>query len=148
MVVYTTPPGSLTISAVTPVQLGGISNPSIDIGSASVCPVPPSSTQPCIVRLDPTTLTLSADSDYYLVLFFTNDINNSSVGATQASTAQTSLAGMYFGNTRYTNPTVGASIPGVATSGSTFLMYVMNDWTGGWTRPGRSGAGASPIRML
>src|SRR5271166_4190485 len=29
MVVYTTPRGSLTISAVTPVTLGGVSNPSI-----------------------------------------------------------------------------------------------------------------------
>src|SRR5271163_4539636 len=55
MVVYTTARGSQTITAVTPVTLGGISNPSIDLASVSVCPVVEiSSFNPCIVRLDPT----------------------------------------------------------------------------------------------
>ncbi len=41
MVVYTTPRGSLTISAVTPVKLGGVSNPTIHLSSTSVCPTQP-----------------------------------------------------------------------------------------------------------
>ena len=60
MVVYTTARGSLTVTAVTPVTLGGISNPSILLNSPTVCPVAPSATTPCIVRFDPTTLTLYA----------------------------------------------------------------------------------------
>ena len=127
MVVYTTARGSLTLTAVTPVKLGGLSNPSIDLASTSVCPVAPSSTTPCIVPLDTTTLTLAAGSDYYLAVFFTNDSNNSTVGGTQAGTSQSSLAGMYFGGGDRTNLTVGEAIPSTANSGPTFLMYVMNE---------------------
>src|SRR5277367_5426141 len=57
MVLYTTPRGSLTISAVTPITLGGVSNPMIDLASSTVCPVVEiSAFNPCIVRLDPTTI--------------------------------------------------------------------------------------------
>jgi len=71
MVLYTTPRGSSTISTVTPITLGGISNPSIDIASPTVCPIVEiSAVNPCIVRLDPVKLTLSALSDYYFVVFF------------------------------------------------------------------------------
>jgi hypothetical protein len=127
MVVYTTPRGSLTISAVTNVTLGGVSNPSILLSNTAVCPVAPSSTTPCIVRFDPTTLTLSPASDYYFAVYFTNDTNNASIAATQPNTNQTSLAGTYFGGSDYTHLTVGESIPGGANRGPTFLMYVMNN---------------------
>src|SRR5580692_2992013 len=39
MVVYTTARGSLTVTAATPVKLGGVSNPSIQLTNTSVCPV-------------------------------------------------------------------------------------------------------------
>jgi hypothetical protein len=127
MVVYTTPRGSLTISAVTPVELGRVSNPSIQLGNTSVCPVAPAQTTPCIVRFDPTTLTLSPASDYYFAVYYTNDTNNSSIAGTQPSNNQSSLAGTYFGGTDYTHLTVGQSIPGAANRGPSFLMYVMNN---------------------
>jgi hypothetical protein len=127
MVVYTTPRGSLKISAVTPVTLGGASNPSIQLGNTSVCPVAPSSTTPCIVRFDPTALALSPASDYYFVVYYTNDTNNTSIGSTQPSPSQTSLSGIYLGGTDYTHLTVGQSIPAVPNNGPSFLMYVMNN---------------------
>jgi hypothetical protein len=125
MVVYTTPHGSLTISAVTPVTLGGISHPSIVFSSA--CPVTPSSATPCIVRFDPTTLTMSPTSDYYFAVYFTsNDNNNATLGGAAANPPQTSLAGTYFGG-NYTTLTVGESVPGRTYGGPIFLMYVMNN---------------------
>jgi hypothetical protein len=130
MVLYTTPRGSLTISAVTPVKLGGISNPIIDLASATVCPVVEiSSFNPCIVRLDPTAITLSALSDYYLVVYFTaNDSNNSALGLTQPSFAQSSLRGTYVSGDE-TGLSVGGSIPSNLgfTSPPYMLMYVMTN---------------------
>ena len=126
MVVYTTPRGSLTISAVTPVKFGGVSNPSIQLSSTSVCPVAPSATAPCIVRFDPTTLTLTPSSDYYFAVYCTSDANNSGIAGTQANPSQTSLVGTYFGGD-YTHLTVGQSIPSAAHNGPSFLMYVMNN---------------------
>ncbi len=127
MVVYTTARGSLTITAVTPVTLGGVSNPSILLSNTSVCPVAPSTTAPCIVRFDPTTLTMTPSSDYYFVVYFTNDNNNQGIAGTQPGNNQTSLAGAYFGGTDYTHLTVGQSIPGAAGRSPAFLMYVMNN---------------------
>jgi len=127
MVLYTTPRGSLVISATTPVTLGGVSNPSILLSNVSVCPVAPSTTTPCIVRFDPATITLSPASDYYFVVYFTNNSNNSGISGTQPNNNQTSLAGTYFGGTDYTHLTVGQSIPGSASRGPSFLMYVMTN---------------------
>jgi hypothetical protein len=128
MVVYTTPRGSLTISAVTPVTSGGVSNPSIQLSSTSVCPTQPlSSTNPCIVRFDPTTLTLSPASDYYLAVYFSNDTNNSGIGATQPGASQSSLNCFYIGGADDTHLTVGKSVPGPGNRAPNFLMYVMNN---------------------
>jgi len=130
MVLYTTPRGSSTISAVTPVKLGGVSNPMINLASATVCPVVEISTfNPCIVRLDPTTITLSALSDYYLVVYFTaSDSNNNSIGLTQPSFAQSSLRGTYMSGDE-THISVGGSIPNTPnfTSQPYSLMYVMTN---------------------
>jgi hypothetical protein len=127
MVLYTTPRASLTISAVTPVTLGGISNPSIDLASTSVCPVQPlSATSPCIVRFDPTTITLSPASDYYLTVYYTNDSNNQNIGAANANYSQTSLGACYTGGDE-THLTVGQSLPRGACYNPIFLMYVMNN---------------------
>jgi len=129
MVLYTTARGSSTITAVTPVTLGGISNPSIDLASVSVCPVVEiSSFNPCIVRLDPTKIVLSALSDYYLVIYFTsNDTNNGSIGLTVPSFGQSSLRGSYVTGNE-TTLTVGGSIPALTFTGQPYmLMYVMTN---------------------
>ena len=52
---------------------------------------PLSATSPCIVRFDPTTITLSPASDYYLTVYYTNDSNNQNIGAANANYSQTSL---------------------------------------------------------
>ncbi len=130
MVLYTTPRGSLTISAVTPVKLGGISNPMINLTSATVCPVVEiSSFNPCIVRLDPTPIKLSALSDYYLVVYFTaDDSNNSALGLTLPNFGQSSLRGTYIIGDE-TGLSVGGSIPSTLNFSSQpySLMYVMTD---------------------
>jgi hypothetical protein len=131
MVLYATPRGSSTITAVTPLTLGGVSNPTIDLASSTVCPVVEiSAFNPCIVRLDPTKITLSALSDYYLVVYFTaDDANNSSIGVTYPSFSQTSLRGTYQSGDD-TQLTVGKSIPLAITSFTNapyLLMYVMTD---------------------
>lgn len=130
MVLYTTARGSSTITAVTPVKYGGVSNPSIVLSNTSVCPVQPlSAGSPCFVRFDPLTLTLSALNDYYLVVYFTpSDSNNGSVGATQPQYLRSSLQGWYIGGVDETRLTVGQSIPsGNNGSQPYFLMFVMTD---------------------
>lgn len=129
MVLYTTARRSLTITAVTPVKLGGISNPSINLGSTAVCPVQPlSAINPCILRLDPLTLSLSALNDYYLVVYFTaSDPNNSAIGGTTSSFLQSSMNGWYI-QADESRLTTGQSIPsGNSGSSPYFLMYVMNN---------------------
>jgi hypothetical protein len=130
MVLYTTARGSSTITAVTPVTLGGISNPMIDLASATVCPVIEISTfNPCIVRLDPTKIVLSALSDYYLVVFFTaSDSNNNAIGLTAPQFQQSSLRGSYISGNE-TQLTVGEAIPSSLTFSNQpyCLMYVMNN---------------------
>jgi hypothetical protein len=128
MVVYTTPRGSLTISAVTAVTLGGVANPSIPLSSTSVCPTQPLSTaSPCIVRLDPTTLTFSPASDYYLGVYFSTSTNNSALGATQPGNLQSSLNCFYVSGTDDTHLKIGGSVPGTGSHPPNFLMYVMNN---------------------
>jgi hypothetical protein len=127
MVVYTTARGSAVITAVTPVTLGGVSDPSIILSNTSVCPVAPSTTTPCIVRFDPTAITFSPANDYYLMVYYTNDTNNSGLGGAQAGNLQSSLSSNYFGSTDYTRLTAGQSVPGTGDRGPVFLMYVMND---------------------
>jgi hypothetical protein len=130
MVLYTTARGSSTITAVTPVKLGGVSNPTIDLASTKVCPVVEiSDFNPCIVRLDPTTITLSALNDYYLVVYFTaSDSNNSAIGLTQPSFAQSSLRGTYQSGDD-NQLTVGGSIPSTLSFANQpdGLMYVMTN---------------------
>jgi hypothetical protein len=128
MVLYTTARGSLKITAVTPVKLGGISNPMINLTNPAVCPVVEISIfNPCIVRLDPTTITLSALSDYYLVVYFTaSDSNNTSLGVTQPVFQQSSLRGTYISGDE-TGLSVGGSIPGSFSTTPFLLMYVMTN---------------------
>lgn len=128
-VLYTTARGSTTITAVTPVTYQGNLSFSIDLASTSVCPTAPSASTPCIVKFDSLTLTLSPASDYYLAVYFTgDDSNNSALGGTSPSLAQSSLWGWYnSGN--YANLIVGNSVPAPSGSHSApyFLMYVTNN---------------------
>jgi len=130
MVLYTTARGSLKITAVTPVTLGGISNPSISLTNTSICPVQPvSATTPCVVKFDPVSIALSPASDYYLTVYFTNDTNNQTVGGVYSTFPYGSdLSSAFFGSTDSTHFTVGQSLPST-TNGrpSYFLMYVMNN---------------------
>jgi len=128
MVLYTTKRDSSRITAVTPVKLGGISNPSINLTDRTVCPNQPVSTaNPCIVRLDPIALSLSPVSDYYFVTYFSNATNNYSIAATMPQFAmKTSLGGEYLAGDE-SRLTVGRNVP-FANSGSPyFLMFVMTN---------------------
>ncbi len=129
MVLYTTERGKSKITAVTHVTLDGVSDPTIDLASATVCPGGAISTEnPCIVRLDPTTITLSALNDYYLAVYFTSsDSHNESLSVTVPSVAQTSLRGsdQQEDDSRLA---VGGSIPSLNYGNPPdLLMYVMTD---------------------
>ena len=127
-VVYTTARGSLVITAATPVTLGGVSGATLLLSSTSVCPTQPlSTTSPCIVRFDPATVTTSPANDYYFVVYFQNNANNSSIAAAQPINGHSGFSGTYAGGTDYTSLTVGQSIPTSVVSTPEFLMYVTNN---------------------
>lgn len=128
MVLYTTARGSLKVTAVTPVKLGGISNPSISLSNISICPVQPLSvTNPCIVKFDPVTISLTPSSDYYLAVYYTNDTNNNTIGAVLPGQPAGTLSGVFLGATDVTHLTVGQSLPSRTSGSSYFLTYVMNN---------------------
>jgi hypothetical protein len=128
MVVYTTKgPNNATISAVTAVKLGGISNPSIVLTNTSVCPVQPVSvTNPCIVRLDPTTLSLNSSHDYWFVAYFTGDSNNGNLGGASSAFPNPSITGAFEAQDD-SHLTVGQSVPALNGGHSYFLLAVMNN---------------------
>jgi hypothetical protein len=128
MVLYTTKRGNSKITAVTPVKLKGVSNPIISLTNKKVCPTQPLSTSnPCVVRLDPVTLTPSTLSDYYFVMYFNNNSNNATVGAANAQYPITSLTGWYLSGDQ-TQLKVGNPIPsGYSGSHPYFLLYVMSN---------------------
>jgi hypothetical protein len=128
MVLYTTKRGNSKITAVTPVKLKGVSDPIISLTNKKVCPNQPISvTNPCVVRLDPITLTLSTLSDYYFVMFLSTSNNNATVGAANALYPITSLTGWYSSGDQ-TRLRVGSSIPsGYSGSHPYFLLYVMSN---------------------
>ena len=128
MVVYTTKRGGSKITAVTPVKLKGVSNPIISLTNKKVCPTQPISTSnPCVVRLDPIKLALSTLSDYYFVMYLTSNSNNAVLGAANSQYPITSLTGWFLGNDQ-TQLRVGGSIPsGYSGSHPYFLLYVMSN---------------------
>jgi len=128
MVLYSTKRGNSKITAVTPVKLKGVSNPIISLTNKKVCPTQPLSTSnPCVIRLDPMNLTLSTLSDYYFVVYFGNNTNNATVGAANSQYPITSLTGWYLSGDQ-TQLGVGASIPsGYSGSHPYFLLYVMSN---------------------
>jgi len=130
MVLYQTARGSYKITAVTPVKLKGVSNPTITLTNTATCPAqPPSASNPCIVRLDPLAATLSPVNDYYLVIFFPTASNNSALGAAVSSCTgcASGFSGSYISGDA-SRLTVGQSLPtGVVRVGSVFLMGVMTN---------------------
>jgi hypothetical protein len=128
MVMYTVKRDGSRITAVTPVKLHGISNPSISLTDKTVCPNQPvSATSPCVVRLDPIALSLSPASDYYFVVYFTNDTNNNSVAvAAPELSTKTTLSGEYQQGD-YTRLKVGQSVPSGNSGLPYCLMFVMTN---------------------
>ena len=78
------------------------------------------------MRLDPLVLPLSPTSDYYLVVYFTQDSNNGGVGATQPSFLQSSLNGGFVASDQ-SRLTVGQNVPAGITTVPLFLMFVMTN---------------------
>jgi hypothetical protein len=128
MVIYATKRGNSKITKVIPVKLKGVSNPTISLTNKKVCPSQPLSTSnPCVIRLDPITLTPSTLSDYYFVMYFANNTNNETVGAANAQYPITSLTG-WFSRGDQTQLSVGSPIPsGYTGSHPYFLLYVMSN---------------------
>jgi hypothetical protein len=128
MVLYTTKRGSQKITKVMPVKLKGSSNPIISLTNKKTCPTQPLSvSNPCVIRLDPMTLTPSTLSDYYFVIYFANNTNNETVGAANSQYPITSLTGWYSSGDQ-SQLTAGSSIPsGYSGSHPYFLLYVMNN---------------------
>jgi hypothetical protein len=128
MVVYSTKRGSQKITKVLPVKLKGVSNPIISLTNKKTCPTQPVSvSSPCVIRLDPITLTPSTLSDYYFVMYLGNNANNENISAANAQYPITSLTGWYSTGDQ-TQLTAGSTIPsGYSGSHPFFLLYVMSN---------------------
>jgi hypothetical protein len=125
MVLYTTTGrANPTIASVTPVTLGGISNPTIVLTNKKVCKHQPVSvTNPCTVRLDLLKLVLSPMNDYWLVMYFASDSNNANLGGAIPVFRGGPLTGFYLGGDE-TTLTPGQSIPSGNTGLPNFLVAV------------------------
>jgi hypothetical protein len=128
MVLYTTASRSPSITAVTPVTLNNASNPSLNLTDTSICPSQPVSvTAPCIIRLDPVSLQLLVASDYYFVMYFTNDSNNTQLSVSTPNFATSGLTGWKFPSLDETQLVVGDDLPVQFNSGTPLgLVAVMN----------------------
>ncbi len=129
MVLYsTTARSGFTIATVTKVTLGGLTNPSINLTSTSVCPIQPVSTaNPCVIRLDPIDLVLSPLVDYYFVSYFENDANNQAISsAVPAASHVTTLTG-WVDTKDDTQLPVGQSLPTSSNGVPNFLVSVMTE---------------------
>lgn len=123
MVIYKTASRQTKILSVTPVTLGGVADPSIHLSVKTTCKTQPLSvTSPCSVRLDPLTLTLSPLNDYYFVIYFTNDSNNSALGGA-STTLPSSLTGFYTPGDE-TQLKVGNPVPATSFTAPYFLVAV------------------------
>jgi hypothetical protein len=96
MVLYTTATRQSTIASVTPVTLGGVKNPTIDLTNKKVCKTQPvSAANPCVIKLDPVTLKLLPQNDYYFVIYFVSDSNNGSLVGASSQAQNSSLTGLF-----------------------------------------------------
>lgn len=124
MVVYTTARAFPVITAVTPVTLNGVSNPSITL--ENTCNWTISAYAPCVVALDELPLALSPLNDYYLVIYFTNNSNNNILGVAKQAYPTSSMVGSdAVGD--LTRRKVGDFVPiGNKNGAPHLLMFVMN----------------------
>ncbi len=125
MVLYKTGRSAITNLGVKKVTYGGVSNPSINLASSSVCPVPPSPTTPCIIKLDPVKGALSTVNDYYFAVYFTSDSNNSSV-ASGRSSDQGALSGFFIQGDETRIKKKGALPTGNSGNSPDFVAYITN----------------------
>lgn len=128
MVLYQTGARDPKITAVTPITLGGVPNPTINLTDPAVCPDQPvSETAPCIIELDKLTLQLATSSDYYLEIFFTTpSSNNQTLSLAKPRFFGTSLTG-FVSFADDTKHVVGDALDTRFISGSPLgLIAVMN----------------------
>lgn len=128
MVLYVTARNSTTVTGTKKVKLGGISNPSINLASTSVCPVQPvSATNPCIIKLDAVTGALSPLDDYYFTIYFMNDSNNQSVSSAGPASSEGGLSGYYMSGDETRIKKKGTLPTGYNAQPPHFLLYVTNE---------------------
>lgn len=128
MVVYQTDQGRPTIKSVHKVTLNGISNPSIVLTDPTVCPIQPvSEANPCIVRLDPLALSLSAKSDYYFTVFFIGDANNQALAVATPKFAHTTPVTGWVDTGDETRLKAGRSIPSSNNAGEPFVITAVKN---------------------
>jgi hypothetical protein len=131
MVLYTTSREDATITAVTPIKLWGMSEPSISLTDTRVCPIQPvSGTNPCIIRLDPVRLSLSPLKDYYFTVYFKKTDDDTHVARPRAFVG--SLTGGEDAGKDDTQLKEGDTVPhllgnGDANPPSFLLVAVMSD---------------------
>ena len=128
MVLYQTAGRDPEITAVTPITLGGASNPTINLTDPAVCPDQPvSETAPCIIELDKLTLQVATSSDYYLEIYFTTpSTNNQTLSLAKPRFFGTSLTG-FISFSDDTKHVVGDTLNTLFISGSPLgLIAVMN----------------------
>ncbi len=124
MVLYTTAARQSKIVAVTPVKLASDSSPTIDLTNKKTCKTQPvSATNPCLVKLDPITLTLSPGSDYYFVIYFASNTNNGPLGGATPAFPTDSLTGFYITGDE-TKLKVGNPAPASTFNAPYFLVAV------------------------
>lgn len=131
MVLYTTARENATITAVTPVKLGGASNPSITLTDTKICPNQPlSGTDPCIIRLDPINLSLSPQNDYYFTVYFAQTDDDTHVARPRAFIGSLTGGEDVMGKDD-TRLGVGESVPDLLGNGDTnppsFLLVAVMD---------------------
>lgn len=126
MVLYKSARSGNTNLGTKKVLLGGVSNPSINLTKTSVCPVQPvSSTNPCLIKLDPVKLALSPLNDYWFVVYFANDSNNTTM-LPGYSTEQGSLSGFFMTGDETRIKSKGALPTGNGNATPYFLVSLTN----------------------
>jgi hypothetical protein len=128
MVLYQTARNATAVLRGNKVTLGATQSPHINLTSTAVCPVQPvSATHPCIVRLDTLNLVLAPTADYYLVIYFSLDVNNETISGVGQSNSPGALSGYYLYGDQ-TEIKAGGAIPSNENGQAApfFLAYVEN----------------------
>jgi hypothetical protein len=127
MVLYKTNRNNSTIVDVIPVTYKGISSNTIFLDAATCGITPPTTTSPCIVRLDPVSLKLSPLNDYYFVMFLANVADNVAIDSATSANSKTTIIGG-FDAADDTGLALGDIIPSTLLKGTAqFLVGVMTN---------------------